>query len=48
MTEKLPPQQESIPGPTYENPNEDQTYIPPEEDSGEDTTDEPKAPSNRA
>lgn len=30
--EKLPPQSPSQPGPVYENPNEDETYSPPEED----------------
>lgn len=24
------PQEETVPGPTYPNPNEDETYVPPE------------------
>lgn len=34
--EKQPAQSPSLPGPTYENPNEDETYEPPAEDDGDD------------
>lgn len=45
-TQKLPPQQETVPGPTYENPNEDEHYTPPEDGSDNETTDGPDTADN--
>ncbi len=42
--EKEPAQQESIPGHVYDNPNEDETYVPPDEADAADEADQ----ANRA
>lgn len=46
--EKEPAQQPSYPGPTYENPNEDQGYQPPEVEPAADPDGDELAPDDLA